>query len=71
MGNIEYLTRTFVHIPDRPPESRWFRLCGPRIEDVDVAATPISEAEIWRWKRNAFLISLLVEIRQNEYKQGW
>lgn len=71
MGNIEYLSRTFVHVPERPPESRWFRFCGPRIDNFDLAATPISEAEILQWKRNPFLISLLVEIRQNEYRQGW
>lgn len=71
MGNIEYLSRIFVHVPERPPESRWFRFCGPRIDNFDLAATPISEAEILEWKRNPFLISLLVEIRENEYRQGW
>lgn len=71
VGNLEYLIRTYVHTPDRPPQSRWFRLRGPSIEEIDLAATPISEAEIWRWRRNAFLISLLVEVWENEYRQGW
>ncbi len=71
MANIEYLTRTFVHIPEPPPASRWFRMGGPRIENVNLAAPPITEAEIWEKRQNPFLLDLLVEIKENEYKEGW
>lgn len=71
MAYIEYLTRTFVHIPEPPPASRWFRMGGPRLENVNLAVPPITEAEIWEKRQNPFLLDLLVEIWQNEYKEGW
>lgn len=71
MANIEYLTRTFVYIPEPPPASLRFRMGGPRIENVNLAAPPITEAEIWEKRQNPFLLDLLVEIKENEYKEGW
>lgn len=72
MSNIEYLTIAFVHIPEPPTASRWLRMKGPRIESVNLAAPPITEAEIWEKRHNnPFLLDLLVEIKENEYKEGW
>lgn len=71
MANIEYLTRTFVHITEPPQASRWFRMDGPRIENVNLAVLPITEAEIWQMRQKPFLPDLLIEIKENEYKEGW
>lgn len=68
---IDYLTITFVHIAEPPSVSCWLRMGGPRIENVNLAAPPITEAEIWEMRPNPFLVDLLIEIKENEYKEGW
>lgn len=71
MPTIEIMTRGFVHIPDSPPESRWLRLRGPPVENINLAGGPTTQAEIWQMRLNRYLGSLLVEIWLNEYREGW
>lgn len=71
MATIEYMTRGFVHIPESPPESRWLRLRGPPVENLDLTGGPTTQEEIWQMRYNRQLLSLLVEIWLNEYREGW
>lgn len=71
MATIEYMTRGFVHIPESPPESRWLRLRGPPVENLNLTGGPTTQEEIWQMRFNRQLLSLLVEIWLNEYREGW
>lgn len=71
MAPVQYMSRGFVHVVDSPPESRWLRLRGPSIENVNLAGGPTSRAEILGMRFNPHLRSLLAEIWLNEYREGW
>lgn len=71
MATIQYMSRGFVHIVESPPESRWLRLRGPPIENVNLTRGPTTQAEIWQMRFNRHFRSLLVEIWLNEYREGW
>lgn len=71
MAPAQYMSRGFVHIVDSPPDSRWLRLRGPSVENVNLAGGPTSRGEILGMRFNPHFRSLLAEIWFNEYREGW